>query len=58
MQDGYKLVKFGLKQEVGKNQLMNEVDERNKLSRYVINTKPIESFKWRLDRYMDGEGGW
>ncbi len=34
------------------------VGEWNKLPANVVDANTIESFKWRLDRFMDGEGRW
>lgn len=47
------------KKEIGKNLSTNTaVDEWMKLSKYVVKANRIDSFKLRLDRYMDGEGRW
>ncbi len=57
--NGYKLDKFRFRKEIGKNFFTNRVvGEWNKLPANVVDANTIESFKWRLDRFMDGEGRW
>ena len=57
--NGYKLDKFRFRKDIGKNWFTNRVvDQWNKLSKYVVDANSIESFKWRLDKFMDGEGSW
>ena len=54
---GYKLDKFRFRKEIGKNWFTNRVvDEWNKLSVNVVNAETIDSFKTRLDKFMDSEG--
>ena len=52
-----KLDKFRFRKEIGKNWFTNRVvDEWNKLSINVVNAETIDSFKTRLDKFMDSEG--
>ncbi len=44
---------------IGKNWFTNRVvGEWNKLAGNVVDANTNESFNWRLDRFMDGEGRW
>ncbi len=44
---------------IGKNWFTNRVvDEWNSLSSHVVSANTIDTFKKRLDRFMDGEGRW
>ena len=55
----FKLDQFRFRKEIGKNWFTNRVvDEWNKLSVYVVNAETIDSFKTRLDKFMDSEGRW
>ena len=57
--NGFKLDKFKFRKEIGRNWFTNRVvDEWNKLSRQILEADTINTFKRRLDRYMDGEGRW
>ena len=52
--NGFKIEKSRYKKELGKNWFSNRVvDEWNRLSSQVVGAKTIESFKRRLDKYMD-----
>ena len=52
--NGFKIEKSRYKKELGKNWFSNRVvDEWNKVSSQVVGVKTIESFKRRLDKYMD-----
>ena len=57
--NGYKLDKVRFKKEIGRNWFTNRVvDEWNRLSKDVVSAKTVDSFKKRLDRYMDEEKRW
>ena len=52
--NGFKLDKFRFRREIGRNWFTNRVvDEWNKLSNFVVSAGTLESFKRRLDRFMD-----
>ena len=52
--NGFKLDKFRFRREIGRNWFTNRVvDEWNKLSNFVVSAGTLESFKGRLDRFMD-----
>ena len=54
-----KLDKFRFRKEIGKNWFTNRVvDEWNKLSVNVVNAETIDSFKKRLDEFMDDSDRW
>lgn len=54
---GYKLDIFNITKEIGKNLFIKlQVDHWRKLHTYTVEGKMANSFKWRLDRYIDGEG--
>ena len=56
--NGFKLEKSRYKKELGKNWFSNRVvDEWNRLSSQVVGAETIESFKRRLDKYMDQSYG-
>ena len=57
--NGYKLDKFRFMKDVGKNWFTNRVvGEWNKLSEYVVGAETIDSFKKRLDKFMDNDDRW
>ena len=57
--NGFKLDKFRFNREIGKNWFTNRVvDEWNRLSSHVVSANTIDTFKKRLDKFMDGEGRW
>ncbi len=57
--NGLNLDKFRFNKDIGKNWFTNRVvDEWNRLSSHVVSGNTIDTFKKRLDRFMDGEGGW
>ena len=54
--NGFKLNKFRFKKDIGKNCLTNRVvEEWNKLSKHVVSAGRIDTFKKRLDIFMDEE---
>ncbi len=54
--NGFKLDKFRFNKDIGKNWFINRVvDERNRLSSHVVSANTIDTFKKRLDKFMDGE---
>ena len=57
--NGFKLDKFRFNKDIGKNWFTNRVvDEWNRLSSHVVSANTIDTFKKRLDKFMDGEGRW
>ena len=57
--NGFKLDKFRFRKEIGRNWFTNRVvDEWNGLTAHVINANTIESFKRRLDAFMDRDSRW
>ncbi len=60
--NGCKLDKLRLNKDIGKNWFTNRImDEWNKLSSHVVSGNTIDTFKKRLDKFMDGEDrcdGW
>ena len=55
--NGFKLEKFRFNKDIGKNWFINRVmDEWNRLSSHVVSANTINTFKNRLDDFMDGEG--
>ncbi len=45
--------------DTGKNWFTNRVvDEWNRLSSHVVSANTIDTFKKRLDKFMDGEDRW
>ncbi len=57
--NGFKLDKFRFNKDVGKNWFTNRVvDEWNRLSSHVVSANTIDTFKKRLDRFIDGERRW
>ncbi len=57
--NGFKLDKFRFSKDIGKNWFTNRVvDEWNRLSSLVERGNTIDTFKKRLDKFMDGEGRW
>ncbi len=56
--NGFKLDKFRFNKDIGKNWFTNRVvDEWNRLSGHVVSANTIDSFKKRLDKFMDGDDG-
>ena len=52
--NGYKLDKFRFKKDIGKNWFTNRVvNEWNRLGEHVVSAETIDSFKRRLDKFMD-----
>ena len=57
--NGFKLDKFRFNKDIGKNWFTNRVvDEWNGLSTHVVSANTLDSFKRRLDKFMDGEDRW
>ncbi len=57
--NGFKLDKFRFIKDMGKNWFTNwVVDEWNRLSNHVASANTINTFKIRLDKFMDGEDRW
>ncbi len=57
--NGFKLDKFIFSKDIGKNWFTKRVvDEWNRLSSHVVSANSIDTFKKRLDRFMDGDGRW
>ena len=57
--NGFKLDKWRFNTEIGRNWFTNRVvDEWNRLSSQVVSANSIDSFKRRLDKFMDGDGRW
>ncbi len=55
--NGFKLEKFRFNKDIGKNWFTNRVVyEWNRLSSHVVSGNTIDTFKKRLDKFMDGEG--
>ncbi len=55
----FKLHKFRFSKDIGKNCFTNRVvDEWNRLSSHVVSANTMDSFKRRLDKFMDGEDRW
>ncbi len=47
----------GSNNDIGKNLFTNRVgDEWNRISSHVVSANTIDTFKQRLDKFMDGEG--
>ena len=56
--NGFKLVKFTFHREIGRHWYGNRVvDEWNKLPEEIVSANRVDTFKNKLDRYMD-EKGW
>ena len=52
--NGFKLDKFRFNKDMGKYWFTNRVvDEWNKLSSHVVSANTLDSFKRRLDKFMD-----
>ena len=57
--NGYKLDKFRFKKDIGKNWFTNRVvNEWNRLGEHVVSAETIDSFKRRLDKFMDDSDRW
>ncbi len=57
--NGFKLDKFRFSKDIGKNWFTNRVvDEWDRLSSHVVSADTLDTFKKRLDRFMNGEGRW
>ncbi len=57
--NGFKLDKFRFNKDIGKNWFTNKVvNEWNRLSSHVVSGNTMDSFKRRLDEFMDGEDRW
>ncbi len=57
--NGFKLYKFRFNKDIGKNWFTNRVvDEWNRLSSHVVSGNTIDSFRKRLDKFMDGKDRW
>ncbi len=60
--NGFKLDKFRITKDIGKNWFTNRVvDEWNRLSSHVVSGNTVDSFKRRLDKFIDGKidgDGW
>ncbi len=57
--NGFKLDKFGFNRDIGKNWFTNRVvDEWNRLSSHVVSGNTIDTFKKRLDKFMDWDDRW
>ena len=55
--NGFKLDKFRFRKEIGRNWFGNRVvDEWNKLPNGVVSARTVQTFKNRLDKFMDNEG--
>ncbi len=53
----FKLEKFMFNKGIGKNWFTNRVvDEWNRLSGHLVSANTIDTFKKRLDKFMDREG--
>ncbi len=57
--NGFKLDKFRFNKDIGKNWLTNRiVDEWSRLGSHVVSGNTINTFKKRLDKFMDREDRW
>ncbi len=57
--NGFKLDKFRFSRDIGENLFTNRVvGESNRLSSHVVSANTIDTFKKRLDKFLDGEGRW
>ena len=56
---GFKLDKFRFRKEIGRRWFSNRVvNDWNRLSSHVVEANTIESFKRRLDSFMDEDDKW
>ena len=57
--NGFKLDKFRYRKDIGKNWFTNRVvEELNKISKHVVSSWTVDTFKKRLDISMNEENRW